>query len=164
MRPALLRRQPYDRSGSRGAPHVSVDQATHGRFFRCGLGSPRKHGLGCQSRAPVRYILSSPNHVSLFIVGGVSVATLGGPAAPGGLVGAYDFAMPTQTVWGPVLGVGARVPLSPTLALRLEVEDYLSRPTDVGGEVSALVFSVGPSVTLGGRRTPASDAWGVTDH
>jgi hypothetical protein len=109
-------------------------------------------------------ILSSPHHASLFIVGGVSVATLGGPAAPGGLVGAYDFAMPTQTVWGPVLGVGARVPLSPTLALRLEVEDYLYRPTDVGGEVSALVFSVGPSVTLGGRRTPASDAWGVTDH
>jgi hypothetical protein len=50
--------------------------------------------------------------------------------------------------------VGARVPFSPTFALRLEAEDYLYRLTDVGGEASsstgahALVFSMGPSVTI----------------
>jgi hypothetical protein len=109
----------------------------------------------------VLFNFTSPDSAGFFVVGGLSFVSLGGSTYSSGSPYASS-----QTDWGPVLGVGARVPFSPTLALRVEVEDYLYRLTDVGGQASgsagqhSLVFSAGPSVTLGGGRLPPS----VTDR
>jgi len=60
------------------------------------------------------------------------------------------------TEWGPDLGVGVRMPLTATMAPRVELEDVVEPASPTG---SNLILSV----TLGGRRTSASDASGVTD-
>jgi hypothetical protein len=104
----------------------------------------------------VLYNLTSPDSAGFFVLGGVSFVALGGSAYNTGYLGSYTIA-PSQTDWGPVLGVGARIPFSHAVGLRVQVEDHLYWLTDVGGSASnssiehALVFSVGPSVRLGRR-------------
>jgi hypothetical protein len=47
------------------------------------------------------------------------------------------------------------------MAPRVELEDVVEPASPTG---SNLILSAGLSVALGGGRTPASDATGVTDH
>ena len=131
----------------------------------------------------VLYNLTSPDRAGFFVVGGVAFVALAGSAfSPLGygsckqvaasLVtcsgSAYAIA-PDQTDWGPVLGVGARIRFVNAVGLRVEVEDHVYWLTGLGPFANspiehALVFSVGPSVTLGARRTRPSDLSGVANH
>lgn len=114
-----------------------------------GIGSPSGTADMTSGSLGVLFSFTPPGGVGLFVLGGLSFVALGGSTYH-----SSSPVAPSQTDWGPVLGVGVRVPFSPTLGLRLEVEDYLYRLTDVGGAGSssagqhALVFSVGPSVTI----------------
>jgi hypothetical protein len=99
--------------------------------------------------------LSPPTvgHPSLYVIAGVGVVNYNG--AP-----LQEFGYGGATEWGPDLGVGVRMPLTATMAPRVELEDVFE-PASIRND---LIMSAGLSVAVGGGRTPASDASGVTDH
>ena len=64
------------------------------------------------------------------------------------------LAAPGRTDWGPVVGVGARIGLTPALATRAELQDYLYAHGP-GATISHFrgdfILSLGLSATLFGR-------------
>jgi hypothetical protein len=91
-------------------------------------------------------------HPSPYAVAGIGVFHRSGP----GYQAAGQVAGTTvpSTDWGPVIGVGARIGLTPALATRAELQDYLyaRRPGGDGGYFRGdFVFSLGLSATFFGH-------------
>ena len=90
---------------------------------------------------------------SLYLIGALSFVAHGGAA-----YGGTNMLAPSQTNWGPLLGVGARLRIDPALALRAELENQFYAFTGPGTSNSSrqrdLVLSLGLSATLGRKPLP----------
>jgi hypothetical protein len=101
--------------------------------------------------------LGAPDSVSFSFLGGLSFVSLGGAA----FSGSYPIG-PTQTDWGPLVGVGIRIPFSPKLGLRVAIEDHLY--TQTGWAASehehALILSAGLAIAVHRARHPSAERGG----
>jgi len=93
---------------------------------------------------------TSRDSLAFFVVAGGSFVALEGPC---GALCALNTTTFSQTDWGPLLGVGARLPFSRTFALRVEAEDHLYTSNAI--HEHALVLSAALSVAVSSPKEAA---------